>query len=87
MTISIFALIVNIGGNLLLIPPYGITGAAIASSTSYGILTLSAAIFYSRLTQERMRDLFLPRRIDWFTFRDALSKWRTPDIAKSETER
>jgi len=40
------AALINVGANLLLVPPMGISGAAIASSISYSILS-GILIYYS----------------------------------------
>jgi O-antigen/teichoic acid export membrane protein len=44
------AAVVNIAGNLLLVPRMGITGAAIASSISYSLLSLMLIRYYLRET-------------------------------------
>ncbi len=58
------ALLLNFGLNLLLIPMYGITGAAIASTTSYfiyGLFYLGLFIFREKFT---FRELFLLQAAD-----------------------
>ena len=52
-----FATAVNIGGNLVLIPRLGITGASVASSISYAVLSLSITAYYIYET-----------KVDWRTF-------------------
>jgi len=46
-------LLVTIGLNILLIPSWGILGAAVASSTSYLVVLSSTSFFYSRVSGAR----------------------------------
>lgn len=49
-----FGLLVNVGGNLILLPELGIVGAALASSVAYGVmLTISAAYFTAEMRSIR----------------------------------
>jgi len=50
--------------DLLLIPKYGIEGAAVASSIAYAIATLTVIIPYCKITKIQPTDLFLLRRED-----------------------
>jgi O-antigen/teichoic acid export membrane protein len=66
------ALAVNIVANLVLIPPLGIMGAAVASLVSY---TLNAALLLtiaSRLSRRRPIDFVLPTRAELRRLRDGL---------------
>lgn len=68
---------VNLILNLLLIPPLGITGAALASMTSYAahaVLTIGLA---SRLSGARYREFILPGRAEMRLLVDRLAElWR-----------
>jgi O-antigen/teichoic acid export membrane protein len=48
--LAIVSFVVNIGANLVLIPRFGIRGAAIASSISYPVVAIGAALAYHQLT-------------------------------------
>lgn len=57
------AFVVTIVLNALLIPPYGGTGAAIASSAAYGIAGVAIGVIFMRVFGGRMREL-IPGRGD-----------------------
>lgn len=65
---STLALIVTLGADLLLIPRFGILGAALASTCAYLTQTIVLLRVYIRLTPVRSRDLLLPQRADlgWY---------------------
>jgi O-antigen/teichoic acid export membrane protein len=50
--------------DLLLIPRWGILGAAFASSVAYTISVITLTVAYHRLTGIPVRDLFLPRKAE-----------------------
>lgn len=58
------ALILNIILNLILIPLKGPVGAAIATSISYSLSSLSAAFIFSKITKVRLIEIFIPQRDD-----------------------
>jgi len=58
--ISLGALAVNIIANLVLIPKFGVNGAAIASSISYSLLTVTVVLVYSRLLHVKLSKLLFP---------------------------
>lgn len=62
--ISLFALAVNVGLNLFLIPAYGIVGASAAALVSYTLSGVVSSIIAARLTGQRARDFWLVRRAD-----------------------
>jgi O-antigen/teichoic acid export membrane protein len=55
----------NIALNVVLIPRYGIDGAAWASTVSYSLLFLATAAVYRRVTHVPLRALIVPAREDW----------------------
>ena len=57
-------LLVNLAINLLLIPRWGISGAAIASSVAYSLVTVMFTIRLQREHGLGLAELFLPRRED-----------------------
>lgn len=61
---STLALVVTFGADLLLIPRYGIVGAAWASTLAYSAQTVALVLIYRRLTGVAWRDLVLPHRAD-----------------------
>jgi len=66
------AVVANIVGNLLLVPRIGISGAAIASSVSYSILSAILIVCYLRVTGLSWRAL-VPRTRDLAVY---LALWR-----------
>jgi O-antigen/teichoic acid export membrane protein len=64
---SSIAALVNIAGNLVLIPRMGISGAALASSISYSLLSLILIYYYLRETRMPWTAL-IPRRSDLLTY-------------------
>lgn len=61
---SLVSFIVNIVANLLLIPGYGIIGAAAASLVSYSLSGLLMTVIAARLTGTRLHSFWLPRVSD-----------------------
>ena len=47
--------------NLMLVPPYGGRGAALASTMSYSVVFILLSIYFWAATRRRPRDLFLVR--------------------------
>jgi O-antigen/teichoic acid export membrane protein len=62
--VNLMAVVLNILLNLLLIPKYGITGAAWATSLSYCSALLGAAFIYRRLTNNPLSTIFIPQYSD-----------------------
>jgi O-antigen/teichoic acid export membrane protein len=58
-----FALAVNVGLNLVLIPSFGVVGSALASSIGYGVLAVLQIAWFVRATRIPARHL-IPRRSD-----------------------
>lgn len=79
LAISVVALIVNVIANILLIPKFGVIGAAMASSISYGLLTIIVIIVYSRMTQVKIRELLIPEWRDWVILLEVFRGLRTRD--------
>jgi len=69
MYISIVSVIVNIVGNIFLIPTYGLAGAAIATSLAYISGALLIAFSYCKLTGVDWKDILFPRNSDWQSFK------------------
>lgn len=57
-------LTLNLVANALLIPRFGIMGAAMASSISYTVTALLMVVAFHRLTHQPLRDTLLVRRSD-----------------------
>jgi Na+-driven multidrug efflux pump len=55
--------------DLLLIPVLGINGAAIASSISYIVATISIIFSYTRITGNPLRGLLIPTKSDFATYK------------------
>jgi stage V sporulation protein B len=59
--------LINIVGNVLLIPVMGISGAALASSVSYAVLSIMMTFYYLSETGVSLSTL-IPRRTDLLTY-------------------
>lgn len=64
---ALSGLVATVALDLLLIPRWGINGAAVASSVSYLLNTLVVLIIYLQVSGTRLTELFLPLRRDWNT--------------------
>jgi O-antigen/teichoic acid export membrane protein len=63
-TISVVSLIVNVVANVILIPRFGIVGAAAASLVSYSLTSLALSVVAARMAQVRLIDFWIPRLSD-----------------------
>lgn len=70
------SLAVNIPMNLLLIPRWGISGAAFASSTAYCLATIVVLTSFSRLTKTAWRDLLLMKARDFMIYSEICTRRR-----------
>lgn len=68
-TISV---IVNIGLNLVLIPRYGISGAALSSLFSYGLEAVMITVAFRRSSGCSLREMFVPGAADFAVFRSRI---------------
>jgi O-antigen/teichoic acid export membrane protein len=59
------SLALNVVGNLLLIPPYGVIGAALASTLAYLVTGLLTILFYTRLSRNRAWEVMRLSWTDW----------------------
>jgi O-antigen/teichoic acid export membrane protein len=66
---STLALVVTLVADLLLIPRYGIVGAAWASTLAYTVQTVALVLIYLRVTHAAWRDLFVLRGDDLRIYR------------------
>ncbi|MDD2233823.1 MAG: flippase [Desulfitobacteriaceae bacterium] len=71
---SIVSAIITVAFDIILIPRFGINGAAIASSLSYIAFTLATLIFYIKYTHCRWQDVLLLKRTDLVLIKTALSQ-------------
>jgi stage V sporulation protein B len=58
------ALVVTVAGDFALIPPFGVTGAAVASVIAYTVFGIASVIALSRVTRIPVRTLVVPTRDD-----------------------
>lgn len=56
---NLVGFIVNVGFNILLIPKFGITGAAMATSISYTLTSIIFLVSFLKLTKLSLKDLFI----------------------------
>jgi O-antigen/teichoic acid export membrane protein len=61
---SLASLVVTLGLDLVLIPRWGITGAAVGASLGYITNAVCALVFYLRLSGNRLSDVLLVRKSD-----------------------
>jgi len=73
---AIITFIVNIVGNVLLIPEYGIKGAAIATTLSYIATTIACIIFYAKLSLNPWWSPLFLLRGDYLMFMQLASSLR-----------
>ncbi len=75
------AVVVTVVLDLLLIPRWGVPGAAVASSVAYGAATGLGLWLYCRVTAFPPAEILLPRREDfnlaWEKLRTGVFEWRT----------
>jgi len=62
--INIASLATNIILNILLIPQYGIAGAAYATTISYSLVFIIRSIVYSKISGNRIRDFIFIKLSD-----------------------
>ena len=62
--IAAASVVCNIVLNVVLIPRYGIDGAAVASTCSYSLVFVATALVYRRLAGVSLRALVVPTRED-----------------------
>jgi O-antigen/teichoic acid export membrane protein len=60
-----------------LVPPFGVPGAAAASSIAYGLAIVGAVVVFIRQERLHPADILLPRRADLDDYRSLLSRVRT----------
>jgi len=73
-------LVVNVLGNLALIPSMGISGAAIASSVSYSLVSLLVTVYYLRETRVSWLAL-VPSRADLLVYGMVWRRWAGGPVA------
>jgi O-antigen/teichoic acid export membrane protein len=56
--------------DIILIPRYGINGAAVASTLAYTLATFTIIFIYTRLTGSLIKEMFLPVRADLTYYKD-----------------
>jgi O-antigen/teichoic acid export membrane protein len=61
---SLFAMGCNVALNFLLIPSWGIVGAAVSSSLAYGLSTAGLLVRFARLSGTPWREILIVRRAD-----------------------
>jgi O-antigen/teichoic acid export membrane protein len=72
---SALGLLVTLALDVLLIPRFGILGAAIASTFSYAITTLVTVIIFVRISGTSARDLFWPTAADFALIRNVVNEF------------
>jgi O-antigen/teichoic acid export membrane protein len=63
-TVAVIAVVVNIAANLVLIPRFGIIGAALASLISYSLSSLLLTVIGSRHSQTALMEFWIPHLSD-----------------------
>lgn len=65
MILSAIALVINIGANIILIPKFNASGAALASTISYTSLAILVIIAYSRISTVHWFTILIPKKSDF----------------------
>jgi O-antigen/teichoic acid export membrane protein len=68
-TLSLLALIINIGLNILWIPKFGIAGAAWATTISYSVTFVGRIIIYSNLSRNNVIKILIPQPSDLILYK------------------
>jgi O-antigen/teichoic acid export membrane protein len=78
--VLVTGLVLNIGANLILVPRFGINGAAASSSISYGLTALLTLAVFRRLSGRGIAETLIIRRSDlralWATLGAAVGRLR-----------
>jgi O-antigen/teichoic acid export membrane protein len=74
--VALLATPVTVAAYVLLIPRYGIVGAATGSTISYIATTAIEVFFLHRVSPLRLRNLVIPRRSDWRLYVSAWQRLR-----------
>jgi len=74
--VALIATPITIAAYVLLIPAYGIVGAAAGSTISYIATTAVDVIFLHRVSPLRLRNLVIPHRSDWAMYASAWQRLR-----------
>jgi O-antigen/teichoic acid export membrane protein len=73
-TVGTFAaLLANVAGNLILIPRYGILGAAWSTSLSYSLNLLLKLFIYCKLSGSSAADVMIPKKADYMLYEGLLT--------------
>ncbi len=72
-TASVISLVTAAGLSLLLIPRYGVTGAAAATAVSYLANSATMLYFFRKVSGTGLLGMFLPRKKDFVFYRDHLA--------------
>jgi O-antigen/teichoic acid export membrane protein len=62
--VLIAGLVVNLAANMVLIPQFGLNGAAAASTISYTFTAAAVVFVYGRLSGQGLRETLIVRRSD-----------------------
>lgn len=86
--VLISGLVVNLAANLLLIPQFGMNGAALATTISYTAAAALILLLFRRLSGQSLRQTLIVRGSDvrsgWTELRGVLRLSRTPSSARLE---
>jgi O-antigen/teichoic acid export membrane protein len=74
--VAMFATPITIAAYVLLIPRYGIVGAAAGSTISYVATTAIEIVYLHRVSPLRFRSLVIPRRSDWRLYASVWQRMR-----------
>jgi O-antigen/teichoic acid export membrane protein len=74
--VALLATPITIAAYVLLIPRYGIVGAAAGSTISYLATTAIEIVYLHRVSPLRFRNLVIPRRSDWRLYASAWQRLR-----------
>jgi Na+-driven multidrug efflux pump len=72
---TVLALVATVTLDILLIPRWGIVGAAVASLASYTVTFAVALLCFSRVSRYFVKDVFKPRRSDFAFLADLVVRF------------
>jgi len=81
--LCLIVLVTMLAGDVLLMPRWGASGAAVASTIAYGLGAISTTIAYKAEARVSLRELLVPRSEDLVHYRDVIRGLRRGKRASS----
>jgi O-antigen/teichoic acid export membrane protein len=81
--LNLLSLTINIVLNIVLIPPYGIAGAAWATTISYTITFAGRILVYSSISGNKMSDIIFIKKTDLIYYKNLYARFVWPNQSSS----